>query len=260
MDEKKIKFMNKNQKIIGVLHIPNIRNPPGILMAHGFSVDKDEHGLFVKTAREFCRNGFMVLRFDFRGSGESGGRFEDIKIGDNVSDLKKAIEFMSKQKINKQKIGLLGASFGGAISILALNQKIKALVLWNPTFKIKEVFEDYFKKIIGVDWLDEIEDKGFVLLYKKREKKFFKITKEFWNDMKNKDLNSFARKINCPTLIVHGDKDTIVPLAHSKELFKILKKPKQIKIIEGSEHGFHDQDSSKEAIDLSLKWFVKWLK
>ncbi|MCW1296959.1 MAG: lysophospholipase [Candidatus Parvarchaeota archaeon] len=258
MRQNKVRFVNKGEEIVGVLHIPNERNPPGIIMVHGFTVDKDESGVFVKAAKEFCRNGFIVLRFDFRGCGESEGEFENMMIEDKLSDLRASIKFILKQKMNKKKLGILGASFGGLISILGYNERIKMLVLWNPISKTKEFLDRYLRKKIGVDWIDEMKSKKSVFFYK--QKKIFKIREKFWEEIQTLDALSAAEKIKCPTLILHGDRDTTVDIKNSRELFRKINGIKSLRIIKGAEHGFHDQESSKEAVELSLRWFIKYLK
>ena len=144
MKEEKVYFENNGQKIVGILHIPDNENSSAIIMCHGFTGNMYEHGLFVNTAKKLCKNGFTVLRFDFRGSNESEGKFRDMTISGEVSDLKKAIEFILKQKINKDKIGVLGLSLGAVVSVLGWDERIKALVLLSPAGNNKKCFTNAF--------------------------------------------------------------------------------------------------------------------
>ncbi|MCW1309558.1 MAG: alpha/beta hydrolase, partial [Candidatus Nanoarchaeia archaeon] len=93
-----------------------------------------------------------------------------------------------------------------------------------------------------------------------KQKKIFKIREKFWEEIQTLDALSAAEKIKCPTLILHGDRDTTVDIKNSRELFRKINGIKSLRIIKGAEHGFHDQESSKEAVELSLRWFIKYLK
>lgn len=256
MKEEKVVFENKGQKIIGIFHQPDVELPPAIIMCHGWTGDKAEHGLFTKAAKEFCKNGFAVLRFDFRGSGESEGKFENITFTEEASDLRFAIEFMKRHNINKEKICLLGLSMGGAVSVLIYNPKIRAIVLWSPAIHTKEVFP----KLLGEKAIKEIEEKGYYDLYNPFKQKSFRITKRFLDEANNLDIPSIFRKIHCPILIVHGTADDTVDLKFSKELAESGGKNKTLEIIEGADHVFNAPQHEKQVITLSLQFFKKWLK
>ncbi|MEM0011325.1 MAG: alpha/beta hydrolase, partial [Candidatus Bathyarchaeia archaeon] len=68
MKEQFVCFYNRNEKIVGMLHIADSRaKSPAVMMCHGFTGQRMEaHFLFVKTARRLAQNGITVLRFDFR--------------------------------------------------------------------------------------------------------------------------------------------------------------------------------------------------
>jgi len=82
MPETQITFYNQNQRLVGMTHAPGGEGrAPAVLMLHGFKGTRIEnHFLFVKLARGLAMGGYFVMRFDFRGSGESEGEFRDISI------------------------------------------------------------------------------------------------------------------------------------------------------------------------------------
>ncbi len=64
-----------------------------------------------------------------------------------------------------------------------------------------------------------------------------------------------------PTLLVHGDKDKLVPLNHSEKIlaeFKKNKVPCELLVIKGAGHGFGGEDG-KRAGEALLAWFEKYL-
>ena len=73
MPEILVAFTNHNQQLVGMLHIPDAPGPhPTVIFYHGFTGDRVEnHFIFVKMARMLAKAGFVAMRFDFRGSGES---------------------------------------------------------------------------------------------------------------------------------------------------------------------------------------------
>jgi esterase/lipase len=261
MKEEKIYFENNGQKIVGILHIPDNENFSAIIMCHGFTANMNEdHNLFIKIAKKLCENGFTVLRFDFRGSGKSEGEFIDMTISGEVSDLKEAIEFILKQKINKDKIGVLGLSLGSVVSILGWDERIKALVLLSPANDSKKVFIKGF----GEKTVKEIEEKGFVDLQKVpegwRTQTSFKVGKKFLEEIRKTKLINNIKFVKCPILIIQGKDDEDVDWHDSKELYSLANKPKEIKLIENADHTFDNPEHEKKVIELSLDWFKKYLR
>jgi acetyl esterase/lipase len=64
-----------------------------------------------------------------------------------------------------------------------------------------------------------------------------------------------------PTLLIHGDKDLVVPIDHSQKIlaqFKEKKVPCELLLIPGAAHGFKGDDG-KKAADARLAWFQKHL-
>ncbi len=77
--ELPVVYKNKGMQIVGMLHKPNSnKKPPSAVFFHGCTTTKTEaHWIFVKLARALAERGIMVLRFDFRYSGDSEGNFEN---------------------------------------------------------------------------------------------------------------------------------------------------------------------------------------
>lgn len=261
MKKEKIVFENKGQKIAGILHLPDSENPPAIIMVHGFG-GYAFSSRFEKVARILCENGFSVLRFGFRGYDESDGKLKDITISGEISDLKSAIDFMEKQKINRNRIGLICESFGGVIAILCNDKRIKAAVFWAPFIFLEEVFIKVYR---GMKEVKELEKKGFIEYISRTtgEKRIMGVA--LWKEVKKigKISKDKIKNIDYPILIIHGEKDTLVDLKNSKELHKIIQAPKRLEIIENAGHGSHlfeKHEDEKQAIALSLQFFKKWLK
>lgn len=108
----------QNQLIRGSLHISSENQAPWFIICHGFTGQRMGPGyLFVKLSKALADAGYCSLRFDFRGSGESDGRFSDMNVCTMKNDLLRLICWL-KKKHNPSNVFLLGHSFGGMIAAL----------------------------------------------------------------------------------------------------------------------------------------------
>ncbi|MFA6864111.1 MAG: alpha/beta fold hydrolase, partial [Dysgonamonadaceae bacterium] len=98
--------------------------------------DRDEtvfgHKPFWVLADYLTRNGIAVLRFDKRGTGESGGEYFTATTQDFADDAEAALNYLKKRReIDTSNLGLIGHSEGGIIApiIAARNNDVKFIVL-----------------------------------------------------------------------------------------------------------------------------------
>ncbi len=64
------------------------------------------------------------------------------------------------------------------------------------------------------------------------------------------------------TLLIHGDKDTLVPIEHSRWMIAALEKAKvksKLVVVEGAGHGFSREQNEKIVVPAMVDWFVKQL-
>ena len=60
----------------------------GVLLCHAFAEEKLwSHRVYVTFARELAALGYAVLRFDFRGEGDSDLEFEQATISTRIADV-----------------------------------------------------------------------------------------------------------------------------------------------------------------------------
>src|SRR6516165_8124503 len=115
-------FRNRSGRWLrGMVHRPvevAWRPAPCVVFFHGFTGDRMEsHWIFVKCSRALAFHGIASLRFDFYGSGESDGQFDEVTLQGEVSDAEAAVEFFRKQKgVDGRRLGLCGLSLGGAVA------------------------------------------------------------------------------------------------------------------------------------------------
>lgn len=113
----------------------NTANGIGILICDAILEEKqDSRRAMVNFANLASEAGFGVLRFDYRGQGESDGYLSDFSPIDTVNDIKFGYqELLGKPDITKA--GILGLRFGCNLSVEAVaNEKIdpEFMVHWAP--------------------------------------------------------------------------------------------------------------------------------
>jgi pimeloyl-ACP methyl ester carboxylesterase len=107
-----------------------------VLVGGSGPTDRDEtvYGIpiFGQLAALLADAGYIVLRYDKRGVGQSGGRPEAATLTDYTEDLRAVLKTLSERKdVDNKKIAVVGHSEGGAISMLAAakDNRIAALAL-----------------------------------------------------------------------------------------------------------------------------------
>jgi dipeptidyl aminopeptidase/acylaminoacyl peptidase len=256
--ELPVVFECRGQQIVGMLHLPAGKGRfPAALLLHGFTGTKCEtHRMFVKLSRQLAAQGVACLRFDFRGSGDSAGEFEQMTIRSEVADALEALKYLARHKqVNSRRIALIGMSLGGAIAahvVARESSRIKSLVLWAPVAEGAKVLDglsspeavaslvqtgitDYDGNLVGIQFIRQFGEM--------------------------KPLREVA-KAKCPMLIVHGSEDETVPPQHSDLYERALQSPKrQIKkvVIPGADHTFSRSLWEQRLIAETVNWLGETL-
>jgi len=110
--------------------------PVAILVSGSAIADRDETNagipIFGELANTLADAGFMVIRYDKRGVGQSGGRPESATLDDFTDDLVAVVKFVRARKdVDKDHVALIGYSEGAAVAMLAARKTddVDALVL-----------------------------------------------------------------------------------------------------------------------------------
>ncbi len=256
--EKNVKFKSGKYNLSGILHIPDKgKKPyPGVVMFHGFGGNKSEsHFIFTKTARRLAEKGIGVLRFDFMGSGDSEGRFENMSLHTEIKDGRKAVEFMLKDKtFDKNMLGVLGLSMGAVTAVSAANEyKTRALVLWSPV-----AHASLLRKIITRKLEKALIEKGRV--YPPGLGHY--IGKDLVDSIKSVKPLETAGLYRGSVMIVHTKDDASVPLKHALSYFEAFHKNAvvpRILVLDRGGHTFTTEFSENEITKDTIDFFAETL-
>ena len=138
-NDEPVKFGSNGVTLVGTLSKPaqvTGRVPAVVLVGASGPHDRDEvlFGIPVlgEIADALANNGFMVLRYDKRGMGQSGGRPESTNLTDLSEDLRAAVKTLADRKdVDSKHIAVVGHSEGGAVALLAASKdkRIAAVAL-----------------------------------------------------------------------------------------------------------------------------------
>jgi uncharacterized protein len=249
--KQKLTFTDShNNKVVGILSNPKEdTDVPIMILCHGFSSSKE--GRTRETLEQrYNELGVATFRFDFFGHGESEGDFAEITVSKGVDDIRSAVTFLNE--LGYTKIGLFGASYGGNTAFLAAAQvpELFVLVLKCP---VSDNIGESIAQSTNIT-REKWKKQGYTE-YKHEFGTNTKVNYTFYTDPMNTIGYQEAAKINIPTLIVHGDADTLVPIEQSKKLHNLIKKSKLI-IVPGCDHMF----SKEELWQQSIEEFVSFVK
>jgi fermentation-respiration switch protein FrsA (DUF1100 family) len=176
---------------------------PVILHSHG-NAGNISHRL--DLVHPFLAKGFSVFLFDYRGFGKSSGRPSETGLyRDGAAAWTYLVE---KEKIAPERIVLYGHSIGGAVAIeVALQKKVKGLVIESAFTSTKDMARTMplfalFSPLLPAHY-SNIEKIG---------------------------------RVSVPKLIVHGDRDEIVPFSMGQRLFEAAAGQKFFYPVKGAGH------------------------
>ncbi|MBI4098074.1 MAG: alpha/beta fold hydrolase, partial [Candidatus Levybacteria bacterium] len=138
---RQVEFKVGHETLRGSLFIPKGNGPfPGIVFYHGRGSSRKR---YLPMAKRLARAGILALAFDFRGCGKSDGVFEQQTQRMGIDDAKAGLNFLLEQNVDKERIGIMGTSFGGFVTAILMNEfdYIKSLVLRVPAIFPEEIMD-----------------------------------------------------------------------------------------------------------------------
>jgi uncharacterized protein len=228
----------------------------GVLLVHGITSSKDEGGFYVELEEQLFKEKLSVVRFDFRGHGDSGIPSYQATISGMIGDFVSAINYMNS---NYDKYSIVAASFGASILLLSLDlikdlSVINSIVFLNPVTNYLKTFTPEYS-----DWASTFFPKGGVtgLINNEHE---IKIGDNFiLNPVMGLEFFTYKPETvnwpkHIPLIILHGEKDAIVSINDSIEF--VEKQNANIELVKFELSG-HGLDENKIEVFDSVHKFIK---
>lgn len=129
-------FGSSRRPLFGLYHAPTSARAvgPGVVLCPPAGHESlRAHRAFRNLATALARAGCHVLRFDYSGSGDSGGDGEAARLADWVEDAGTAVEEL-RDTADLPRVSLVGLRIGAAVASLAAARRrdVERLVLWDP--------------------------------------------------------------------------------------------------------------------------------
>jgi len=221
---------------------------PLVIFVHGYKGYKD-WGAWNLMAEKFAEAGFFFVKFNFSNNGttiEDPHNFADLEaFGNNnyskeLSDLSAVIDyFVTDEKVDDQKIILMGHSRGGGISIIKTyeDERINGLI----TLASVDTLERFPKN----DAFEKWKEAGVYYVVNGRTKQemphYYQFYEDFEKDPHRFDVERSMEMAKAHVLIIHGTNDESVSLKNAEHLH-ILNPNSELFLIENANHTFGSKE------------------
>jgi pimeloyl-ACP methyl ester carboxylesterase len=264
-----------------------LRHPAVVLVGGAAPPDRDEViggvPMFTQLARALADAGMIVLRYDRRGSGQSGGRTDAVTLGDYADDAIAAVKWISKQdSVDGRHIVLAGYSDGAAVALMAASRekRIAGVITLEASGSLgADLLLLQQERVLDDLKLSPSDRQARIDLQKKIQAAV--VSGKGWEGIPEQlrrqadtpwfrsvltyDPAVVLQKVRQPILIIHADRDPNVPASEADLLVKLAnarKKagPAEVFHVPDVDHTLADSQSrtiSGKAVAAMVDWIKK---
>lgn len=235
MPERHLRIPVGDDELDTVYHIPDAPARGWVVSLHGLESNKDGSKP-IELARRLLAKGIGVVRFDFRGCGQSTGKFQDTNVQTRLDDARAVIHALEREPGGKN-LGLFGSSMGGYVALFLsadhrLADRVHATVALAAPSNLDDLISASPDAVTGL--------RAFIKEY--REGLF-------------KQVPAGQKAV----LLLHGDADETVPVGHSEDVWHGLQEPRERRIFNGCDHRFSNPADLETAMNEAASWFERYL-
>ena len=230
---EEILFSADEFKLKGYLHLPPRTNPPFVIGCHGLFSDKNSPKQ-IELAQHCNQLNMAYFRFDHRGCGESSAPFEALSsLEARCTDLESAANMLKARDDLGDQMGLFGSSMGGSVCLAAArNLAARAVATWAAPIRSEDLVPQHAYPTGSSDI--PFKNNPF-------------------------DIRTPLGGL-CNILILHGDADETVPLAHAEEIYERVGEPKRLVVFPHSDHRMSQPADQTVFLREVCFWFQTCLK
>jgi pimeloyl-ACP methyl ester carboxylesterase len=243
--QRAVELLSHGAVLRGMEHIP-AEAPgklPAVILFHGFTGNRLEpHRMFLKISRMLETIGYASFRFDFMGSGESDGNFEDMTLSTEIADGNAILDWVrADSRIDPDRVSLLGLSMGGLVASLIAGERpqdVERLILLAPAGNMPSIVQ-HMQSTQPLASEADVFDYGGNL-----------VGRAFAEDFKDLDVYGRAKRYTGPVLLIHGSHDETVPYQVSEQYRDLAYGSNAtLRIVQGANHTFDSQRWEGEVMD-----------
>jgi len=237
------------ETLAGTLHRPEGVPVGAVLAGHCFTCSRHT-GVLRRICIHLAEAGFLALRFDFSGNGQSHGRFEQSTWSKQIAEMESAIAWM--QNRGSEWIGLAGHSLGAAIALLTARRQAAVSAVCRIAGRISPARPMHFltplqqKELIAAGRV-EFTSRGREL----------SLNRDFFEDAGRHDLTEASRSLRIPVLVVHGDRDEIIPVSEAHLAKAANPDHVELEIISGADHMLASTKHQGQVARMVTDWFCR---
>lgn len=184
--------------------------------------------------------GLALVRFDFRAMGGATGGPEAMTLSGRLEDARAVLEFLSSYPpVDSSRVGLMGSSLGGVVAWATAQEEssVGATAVWATPSGLNELLARRGQP--GPEGLSPVPE-------------------TFFDDLEGHPLMDLPAGLS-RVLIVHGQADELVPVAHAHLLFARSMEPRRLIVLPGADHRLSGPDHRQRAAEETVQWFVSLL-
>jgi dipeptidyl aminopeptidase/acylaminoacyl peptidase len=219
---------------------------PAVFLLHGNTGWKEETHLET-LSKSLVDKGFVVVRFDSPGSGESEGTWADDYRATNYIEATKVVYdwVIANVEVDTERVGIWGHSMGGMVAV-------QVVARWPELFFALCGSQPSTGKASQTDsWH---KDGGFLM-----KTQIFGgvwLPAAFYEDRLQYDTAKTVKRLHLPQLYIAGTKDTLVPQKAVENIFANANEPKQLEIFK-TDHFYKDNEEKLAQINTATASFFK---
>jgi predicted acyl esterase len=261
-------------RLSAAIYIPQGEGPfPAIIMVHSWFLCRWQCHLYAPL---FASSGYLVLAYDCRGWGSSGGQVHCADPDFELNDLSDVIDWLTEKSglpVKRGAVGVTGISYGGGHSFLAAahEPRVRTVVPMNGWTDLQEslmphgslkILWDAFL-IATATWATRLNPRNDLYRWVLPALLRRGDVAGYEEDMRRRSAMHLVEDIDCPMLILGAWNDELFDLNQMIYFFQELESPKMLYISNGIhalDAGLGPRFAGKDIWEITRRWFDYWLK